>query len=186
VSNLVLIGEAPGPNTDPAFPLFPLPARSAGYYLCKLTGLSTAGYLRTFERHNLLQEHPGHNANGRGKDRWPVREARAAAGAMLPFLAGRRVILVGRRVAEAFGQPRELLDFFSWQEVHVKRWRPLDERPGPVSLTCIPHPSGRNHWYNEPGNRERATAFFQQLLTEAIPRSLLERGQETERPPLHH
>lgn len=148
----LLIGEAPGPNTDPRAPLFPLPSRSSGGILQKMTGLNRGDYLRTFDRLNLFYRHPGTwESSARGKDKWSQRDARIVAESLRPLLAGREVLLVGRRTAEAFGYSRDRMDFFSWSRC---------EDYG-VVFACIPHPSGRNHYYNDPGNRERARAFLE-------------------------
>lgn len=155
-TRVVLVGEAPGPNTRPNAPLFPAPVNSAGYRLYKLTGLSSRNaYLRRFQRANLLREHPGTwTSSKRGKDRWPSREARFAADAMRHLLYRRNVIFVGRRVAEAFGYSRTRLPFLWWHE--DAEWR--------MQVACLPHPSGRSHWYNDPEHVMQARRFFHNLL----------------------
>lgn len=145
MDRILLIGQAPGPNTDAAMPLYPSPTSSAGGRLAALSGLSRLQYLATFDRINLLNEFPGRTR--KRDDTWPVRDARIAASAIRPLLFGRRVILVGRNVSDAFGlDPAE--PFHEWMSKNG------------IQYAVIPHPSGRNHWYRKPENLERATAFW--------------------------
>ena len=152
--NPVLIGEAPGRRTHPRAPLFPSPKNSAGYRLYKLTGLeSRHEYLRTFDRANLFAEWPGcWDKQKRPKDKWSVRDARIAAASMRFLLTGRTVIFVGRRVSTAFGFGD--LDFLEHAVDPVWKMR----------VACVPHTSGRSHWYNDVDNARRAREFFDQLL----------------------
>lgn len=155
----VLIGEAPGRNTDPRTPLFPMPKNSAGFRLFSLTGLEwRKEYLELFERVNLFAEWPGVYTTScpRGKDKWSTRDARLAAQAVRYMLRGRRAVLVGRRVQTAFGYEKNGRDYCEW--AHDVHWN--------VTYASIPHPSGRNLWYNVPGNKERVQEFFQELLAQ--------------------
>lgn len=145
----LLIGQAPGPNTNPDAPLWPKPLSSTGGRLMELMGLGKVAYLRTFDRTNLLHTHPG---QWEDKDRFPRVHARVAAQAMRPLLRGRPVIYVGRAVAEAFGH-RELA-FHTWDRCGQWRYR----------HAVIPHPSGRNRWYNAEANRLEAQAFWRAFL----------------------
>ena len=149
----LLVGMAPGPRTDPRAPLLPYPKNSAGYKLAKLTGLSHYRYLQNYERINCLTMFPGAHMHQKG-DRFPMREARGAAGVHVQHFPGRRVIFVGRKTAEAFGWPRGKLDFFDW--ARCPEWC--------YDAAVVPHASGCNLFWNEPGNKERALVFFQREL----------------------
>lgn len=149
----LLIGQAPGPNTDPELPLFPVPRTSAGGRLQQMMGITRGEYLTRFERINLLYGFPG--KDGSGEDKFPARMARAAAQTVKPLLAGRTVVLVGRNVAEAFQLEA---DFFEWVDWPVRRR--FYRETGLSRAVVIPHPSGRNHWYNDPLNRELAREFW--------------------------
>lgn len=151
----VLIGQAPGPNTDPELPLFPLPKTSGGGRLFSLTGLSQSDYIRLTHRLNLLNYFPGSNKQG---DKFPMREARAAAEAVRWFLADRVVIFAGRNVAEAFGYGSEY-EFLTWYETERRRFH------GAFRFAIVPHPSGRNHWYNREENRVRSAVFWEGFRT---------------------
>ena len=131
----------------------PLPRTSAGGRLADLAGLSPREYLRAFDRANLLQTFPGRT---RRDDSWPIRDARIAAAAMKPLLAGRRVILVGRNVATAFGFPAIQMEFHEW--ARDDKWD--------FDLAVVPHTSGRSHWYRKEGNEARARRFWAEALGE--------------------
>jgi hypothetical protein len=112
----------------------PFEGSRLGLYL----GADPAG---RFELANLLDAWPGPAGKGSA---FPLAEARAAAD--LLDLGGRRVILCGWRVAAA-------LDF---RAPAYLRWR--DHRG--ARMAVLPHPSGVNRWWNDPGNRRRARRFL--------------------------
>ncbi len=156
----LLLGQAPGPNTDPDYPLFPAPRTSAGGRLCEMMGLTKAQYLLAFDRANLLPYFPGRTQAR--DDSFPMAPARLAARVMRPLLRGRRVIMVGRRVAEAFRAPE--IEWFEPWELHCGPRHAVLGCPGTAVVHVIPHPSGRNHWYNSELNRARARRFWDMLL----------------------
>lgn len=152
----LLIGQAPGPNTDPRLPLFPVPSTSAGGRLAEMTGLGRAEYLKTFERVNLLPDFPGKTKK---EDMFPVARARFAAKIMKPFLAGRTVVLVGRGVSTAFGLDPSF-EFHKWFTHPVKRRCAFARDSWHARVVIIPHPSGRSRWYNDDANRALSIAFW--------------------------
>ncbi len=126
------IGESPGPRTGREV-LPPWPANGAGHRLITYAAISPATYERRFVRRNLFRRHVP-------AGEWPAAEARERATRLCAWLAARRisrVVLLGRRVAVAFG-----LDG-AWQRIEE-----LD-----VVLAAIPHPSGRCRDYNGEGAR---------------------------------
>ena len=149
MSRFLLIGQAPGPNTNPDAPLWPEPASSTGGRLAGFAGMGARAYLRTFDRINLLNEFPGRTQ--KRDDTWPVRDARIAASAIRPLLLGRSVILVGRNVSDAFSLGE--IPFHTWTRLTAGRRFLFD-------VAVIPHPSGRNHWYRKPENMEQVRAFW--------------------------
>lgn len=159
----LLIGQAPPPNYDPRThsPLYPLPEAASGGRLADIMGLDHRTYLRTFQRINLLRdfpskrEHPG----GTRRDHWPRAEARYAAELIAPLLHGRRVVLVGRNVARAFGL--EKATWHTWQP-HRVHYPPDD--PAQAEMAVVPHPSGLCRWYNDPANMDEARVFWSALL----------------------
>lgn len=155
----LLIGQAPGPNTDPDYPLYPAPRTSAGGRLCDLMGLSRGEYIMAFDRVNLLPYFPGKTTAN--EDRFPMSPARLAAAVLRPMLRGRRVILVGRQVAQAF---QVEADWHEWVDLRAGPRHAADRSDGLAQVAVVPHPSGRNHWYNSDLNRERARRFWAELL----------------------
>jgi hypothetical protein len=130
-------------------------------------GLDAGTYLDTFQRLNVLNHFPGRS--GPRDDRFPLREAKLAARSMLPLLQGRDVILVGRNVAQVFDQPAGSISIglYHTEQPHNPRWRIR-------RLFVVPHPSGRNHWYNRVINREEARRFWSQFLMEySVERNML-------------
>ena len=73
----LLIGQAPGPRSDPAEPL----AGRCGARLAGLCGIGQDEFLRRFERVNLIDRFPGKASKG---DRFPLDEARWRAAMLRP------------------------------------------------------------------------------------------------------
>lgn len=147
---LLLIGQAPGPNTDPAEPLPTEPKTGTLGRLCHFIDIDPEEFVAFVQRVNLLQYHPG---RWRRDDVFPRREARIAARAVLPLIQGRNVVMLGRNVSQAFGVP-ELMPFHKWVDCdHLG-----------VFFSVVPHPSGRNHWYNSPTRREECREFWSRCL----------------------
>lgn len=157
----LLIGQAPGPNTNPDLPLFPVPKTSAGGRLQQMTRLTRGEYLARFDRINLLPYFPGKQKRD---DKFPMTPAKLAARVLKPLLAGRTVILVGRNVADAFEFPSEFHDWVDWP---VRRPCIVTRCPGLAHVAVIPHPSGRNHWYNKLENQEQSANFWEDFLNPA-------------------
>ena len=134
-----IIGEAPGPNTRGDFPMYPYPPRSAAGRLKDIIGFTTREYLLSFARANLLDTYPG--------KAFPVKLGRQAVDGVIERMRGKPLLLMGRGVANAFGAGA--LEVLTWCEIE----------PG-VRVAVIPHPSGRNVWYNDEANRAAVRAFF--------------------------
>lgn len=128
---ILIIGEAPSLHGDPAVPL----EGSVGKRLAEYAGLTWSDYLALTERRNIFQE----------PVEWSRVEAKGRAEVMFPQLLGRHVILLGQRVADAFAFHWPLLN---WVSV------------GGVTVAIVPHPSGKNLWWNEPENRSQARRFL--------------------------
>lgn len=156
MTRLVLVGESFPPSAagdeNHLLALFPEPRTSAGGRLCELMGLTRGEYLRGHDRTNLLGRHPGKG--------WPASEARCAARALLPLLAGRSVVLVGARVHAAFG----FADLPPLSIAPRKCSLGLLGEPGRCRMLLLPHTSGRNRWWNDAGNAEAARAALRDLL----------------------
>jgi len=135
----LLIGEAPGTYVEGGEPLTGRIAST----ISSLVGITVEEYLEKFDRANLFD----YEMTGR----WPWYEARHSAAEIRDGLEdGKRVVLLGVRVADAF----EMLT------VPLYLWQPL---PGTRSAQAIrvPHPSGRNRLLNEAHHR---SAFRASLI----------------------
>lgn len=131
-----MIGEAPSRSGDRFDPI----SGRAERLLCDLAGWKD-GLGPRFLRLNLLEENPGPSSGGKG-DAWPLDLARQRAAQMV--FAGRpAAVLLGRRVAAAFGA----------RGAYCEWWDPSDEVRAPYVV--IPHPSGVNRLYNDPAVRDQ-------------------------------
>lgn len=153
---LILVGESPGPRCRSDLPLYPHPKNSAGYRLSAMTELGRAEYMRRTQRINLFAEHvPDH--------RWSVPAARAAAENLVAsdFLTDREVILLGSRVLAAFFPVGKLNREVESQIRPCQFYRHLG-RGGEHSFmwALVPHPSGRNRWYNDGANKAGVYQFL--------------------------
>jgi len=140
---VLLVGECPGAAYKRPLPLFPLPPHGTGGRLCELLGMAPSEYLARFDRENLFSTHQA---------RWSAPTARVRACEVVRSGAwrGRRVVLLGARLAAAFGMHRSVAPRLRWVYVEA-----LDAVVG-----LVPHPSGLNRWYNVAENREVARTFI--------------------------
>jgi uracil-DNA glycosylase len=146
----LLIGQAPGPETDPWLPL----SGRSGARLARLCRIDLDEFLAAFDRVNLIGRFPGKAGKGDG---FPLQIARRRALALSRGFGGRTVVLLGGNVSAAFCvAPAPLL-----------RWR--RGALGAARLAIAPHPSGISRWWNEPENVRAATRFFRRLARESTP-----------------
>jgi hypothetical protein len=138
----LLVGESNPYQTDPEegrrFALYPDPPHSAGGRLCgEILGLTERDYLRMFDRTNLCGV------------KWNQREAAEEANRLVEARsAGDLILCCGARVAGAFGfvfLPFTIGQFDSLLASRVAGW---------PRAAILPHPSGRNRIWNDPGSIE--------------------------------
>lgn len=150
MTRVLLVGEAFG--SAGALPeRFALTGR-AGRHLADLAGISTVAYLRRTRRTNLVE------TDEDWSDRVAVRSG--AARVLAEMARHERVVVLGVRSAGALG----IADWplFDWLPYVVTT---LDGHPLWTTLVArAPHPSGRNRWWNDPANVERARAFWRDAL----------------------
>lgn len=124
--------------------------------LVRLCGLASIDQLH--ERSWLLNLMPAQRSRRGPKRRvaarWWGQMAEHRAALVAPQLMNRRVVLLGVRVARAFGLMR--IPLLEWQSVVAFGSR--------FEAARCPHPSGLNRWWNDEHNREQARGF----LTSAI------------------
>lgn len=142
MTDITIIGDAPGPNTDPTDPLFPHTSTGAAARLIELMGISENKYLRVTRRLNA--NHDGENALD------PAMAATRMAGA-LAGANSKLIIVVGRAAANLHRDTKDL-DFGDVIEYHGRR------------LVVIPHTSGRNRYWNDKGNKARIGLILRQEL----------------------
>ena len=142
----LLLGMNNPLSDDPEFDLYPYPEGSAGWCLWKMLpeGTTRRQYLDMFDRRNLLRARE-----------WDQRAARAAAQELLPELGGRRVVVLGSQVRAALGLPKA--EPLVWYKMLTPR---VGQKAAAFSYAALPHPSGRNMWYNAPTNREAVGKFL--------------------------
>jgi hypothetical protein len=115
------------------YALYPYPERSAGGRLCRvILGLDPHLYLRSYARHNLCS------------GTWSMPAARRRAAELRQLLPKVWIVLLGSRVAEAFGQPFEPFTLRS-------------------PFVVLPHPSGLSRLWNDSGSFERARALMREV-----------------------
>jgi hypothetical protein len=150
VSSFAFVGEAPSTNPGYKYALYPWPPGCAGDRLWKMVGISKQQWLTRFDRTNVFD---APQAAKKGGAEFPMAEARRRVLVMAPHLVERNVVLVGMRVAEAFGAGKGL---FFWREVKV----------GMVTLnvSVMPHPSGRNRMLNSPTMMRDARTFLRTVV----------------------
>jgi hypothetical protein len=140
----VLIGINNPVSTAPGHELYPLPVGCTGHRLWRMLAerlphVTARDYREAFDRRNLVRglvvtrQVAQHNASLIFAELWG---------------SGRTVVLLGRDVQKAFGHPPLLLHP---QVIGGCTWRQL------------PHPSGRNPWYNDPEHRRLAGVLMEEL-----------------------
>lgn len=158
----LLVGQAPGPETD-GWPAF---IGDSGDRLARLAGLPdlagarpAASLIDVCERVNLIKRWPGDAGGG---DLFPMDQAREGASEIRRRMAsgdmsGRRVVLVGSGVMRAFGWTRE---WYEWGDASLLG-AGFDTG---VTVSSIPHPSGQNKHWNDEANRDRGREFLRELF----------------------
>ena len=143
----ILLGMNNPISSDPCHALFPSPEGCTGPRIWEMlharTGASRSQYLHYFDRRNLV---PG--------EVWSAAQAREHAAVFLRQVrdTGRTVVVLGAEPRDALKLPPLLV-------------KPL-HRDG-VIWRQLPHPSGRNLWYNAPGNREMAELLLEELYRQS-------------------
>lgn len=133
-------------STLPGYELYPLPKGCTGnriYEMLKsrVPNVTMRQYTDFFERKNLV----------RGVDYDNTRAKARAYELMLELEgSGRTVVLFGQDVRAAFGHPRLLIH---------------PQVIGGCTFRQLPHPSGRNFWYNNPDNTKLAALLLEELYT---------------------
>lgn len=144
----ILIGMNNPVSSKPGHELFPYPPGCTGHRLLtmlrtRVPSATRQQYLSRFERRNLVP----HKIWDR-----ETAEINAVAVERELWGTGRVIVLLGEDVRRAFGHPRSLLHP---QVIGGCTWRQ------------VPHPSGRNMWYNDESNRFLVSALLEELFNES-------------------
>lgn len=150
----VLVGMNNPISADPEHALYPHPPGCAGARLFhmleeQLPNIKRRDYLQAFERVNLVTGD------------WSATAGRRGAAELLPRLTGRMVCLLGRDVLQSFGLHRG----------HVAAplaWQHTLGLTGGFGWCLVPHPSGRNTWYNDKENRTRTGRLLATLYNDYL------------------
>ena len=142
---VLLVGEMPHETSDPTLPLFPVPEHRTGGRLAKMMGLRRSEYLIRTRRINLINE-----------PKWSTKTAREHAKLIKMIIPDYAcAVFLGKRVINAFGCGD--LEIAALLKARFARGE-----PGVV--LCLPHPSGKNLWYNDERNAEKAEAALHLAL----------------------
>ena len=141
----VLIGMNNPVSSDPKHALYPYPPGCTGHRLLEMlqdrVPSATRGqYLDRFDRRNLVP-HKTFSATIAAKHAAEIEQEF--------WGSGRTVVLLGLDVVKAFRHPRSLIHP---QLIGGTTWRQ------------IPHPSGRNLWYNDASNRQLVAMLLEDLF----------------------
>lgn len=126
---VLLVGEDNPLSRDPRHALFPYPPMGAGGRLLKIMGVTMRAYLRDYQRVNLCA------------GEWDAEEAARYSGVVKWSEDVDVVVLLGRKVREAFGW-----DYPSFTTMLAKG----------KTFVFLPHPSGRCRVWNDPASLRRA------------------------------
>lgn len=148
-----MIGESPGTG----YPDEPVLGGRFSKKMAKVMSIEEPIFLSMFIRSNLID--------------FPVKDWNTASRILAkhtislvePFLDQRIVFLAGRRVAAEFG----VVDVDYYREVAHMKTLPCgnDVTYGTI---VIPHPSGRNRWWNDRNNTAEAKRFWRDWLWQYV------------------
>lgn len=159
----ILMGQNNPLSTRSGHELYPAPDGCSGHRLWQMlnerTGASRRAYLDSFDRRNLVV--------ARTYDR---THARARAYELMCELrdSGRTIVLLGQEVRAAFDFVLKSAAPFQLGDKPIGL-PPLIIHPqeaGGCTWRQIPHPSGRNLWYNDPENRKVVELLLEELYVE--------------------
>lgn len=147
----LLIGQAPGPNSDPGEPL----SGRCGARLADLCGVTQEIFLARFRRVNLIDAFPGKASKG---DTFPINLARKGAVELLltGVFGSTKVVMLGDNVAKTFGFKPGTFPLLKFLPCQATRH----------GVAFCPHPSGVNRWWNDPSNLKAARRFWRALYAE--------------------
>lgn len=144
---IVIVGMTNPLSRAPEHALYVQPSGCTGWRLWQMararTGIEEEAWLDMTDRRNLCLGD------------WSVEQARESARDMVRELRGRVAIFLGADVAGCFpscGMTAQWMRQFGTPPRPVEPW------------IHLPHPSGRNHFYNDPANRAATEILLADLI----------------------
>jgi hypothetical protein len=137
VKNVLIVGEDNPYGSDPEMALYHLPRYASGDNLRRHLGLTDVEYEKIMKT-NLCPR------------RWSLAEAKENAGRLVEDAHWGVIIMLGVKVKKAF----------SWES--IPPFSVAGKEPWQTTFVALPHPSGLNRVWNEPGANERAQKLLQQ------------------------
>jgi len=170
----VLIGLVNPYSTLAGAALLPVPRGCAGWRLWQFLGdgmeerglarPAKSAYVRNFQRRNILAD----------QRHWDRNLGRALGPGVLAALAGRVIVALGAEAWSSLVHGRGDVSYRDRPQngqsiiLHVAPQESGDEETSlPTTIYYLPHPSGRNPWYNEPENRRVAATLLTNLYCDA-------------------
>lgn len=142
----LIVGEAPSKNEVTERPI----EGRVGRRLADCCCISLDEFLHRFDRVNLLHVRQDTKEKGFEFDEAAASQEAHRMATTLDFNDRPFVLLLGKRVAAAFGAHA---NYFEAQHVGTR-----------TTLYVLPHPSGVNRWWNDPENHRKICDFMQYLL----------------------
>ncbi len=162
---VLLVGEDNPVSTAPEHALYPHPEGCAGHRLAGILGLEPRRHLIEWWRTNLCNP------------TWSKRDARSRARALVVTegVPWRTIVMLGRKVAEAFQFVNPTTEASTYQAVRpfestrvVHRVYPHEDSTRTtidwITLVSLPHPSGRCRDWNFSENTHRARALLEATI----------------------
>lgn len=145
MGKILIIGEAPTLQ-------FPKPFTGpSGANLAKIADVEHQVLLDRFDFRNIFEEPRSAFPVGLAKERWDEMSQEV-------LTTYRRIICAGMAVGDAiiYGKITNRR-----RSTHVCEWMP---RPDGGEIAIVPHPSGRNYWYNSTSNKLLVRNFLQTCM----------------------
>lgn len=142
----LIVGEAPSKNEVTERPI----EGRIGRRLAALAGLTLEEFLAHFDRVNLLHERQDTAEHGFQFDRFAATKAARELG--MTFQHDQVILLLGKRVADAFGM------------VDIKHFESRSFYSICGTIFVMPHPSGVNRWWNKLCNKREAETFMRTII----------------------
>lgn len=136
----LLVGMNNPLSRHPDDALYPEPPGCTGHRIWRLLApMTQEEYLERYDRTNLVEGLA-----------WSSERARLNSGRILDLMPGRRTIILGAETQAALG----------YRKLERMAWHPCARG----KFLLMPHPSGRNTWFNDPRNRALAAHYLREAL----------------------